>query len=307
MLRKILDTSPPLIRCELKMNEGTRGGRFQPKISVVMPVYNIDQIWLEKAIDSVNLQQYENWELCIVDDASTSPRIKGTLQSYADADERIRVCYLDKNLGIAGASNAALSLASGSYVALLDHDDELTPDSLQEVVSVISKRPDTDLIYTDEDKIDLDGMCSDPVCKPDWSPELFLTYNYLCHLIVCRKEIIDRAGGFRKGFDGSQDYDLLLRVTEITDKIVHIPKVLYHWRKLPGSAASRVDAKRYAFESSKKALREAMNRRGLNAVVSNGKSPGTFKVSIKDPASMGSRLIKKFRSFLNHFQDARSR
>lgn len=248
---------------------------------MVTPVYNVEKKWLEKAIDSVLNQRYSGWELCIADDGSTKPHVRFTLGSYAEKDQRVKVRYLKDNQGIAAATNAALSMATGRYIAFLDHDDELHPESLWEIARFLDMHPDTDLIYTDEDKIDLEGRHSEPVIKPGWCPELFLTYNYLCHLVVCRKEVIDKAGRFRKGFDGSQDYDMLLRVTEQTDKIRHIPKILYHWRKLPGSAAYRVDAKKYAFEMSRKALQEAMTRRGIRAKVTNGSAIGHFRIKQK--------------------------
>ncbi len=257
---------------------------FKPTISVVMPVYNIERKWLDKAIESVFSQVYEKWELCIADDASPKPHIKKVLKRWQNYDERVNVKFLEKNLGISGASNEALSLATGLYVALMDHDDELSQDSLYEVVRLLNEHPEAEIIYTDEDKLTVRGQRLRPVYKPDWDPELFLTYNYLCHLVVCRRDLIFKVGGFRKGFEGSQDYDLLLRLTEWSDKIFHIPKVLYHWRMIPGSAALVVDAKKQAFEKSKQALRDAMKRRGIRAAISDGETIGTFKVKeIKNP------------------------
>ena len=257
---------------------------YKPLISIVVPVYNIDGRMLEKAIESVLNQVYENWELCIVDDASPGRHIRRILKKYRRRDRRIKVKYLKKNQGISGASNETLTMAEGEYAALLDHDDELNPLSLYEVVMHLNESPRTDIIYTDEDKLSREGKRSKPVFKPHWSPKLFLTYNYLCHLVVCRRELILKVGGFRKGFEGSQDYDLLLRLTELTDNIFHIPKVLYHWRMIPGSAAMKVDAKKEAFEKSKQALRDAMARRGIHAKISDGKTIGTFKVKeIKNP------------------------
>jgi glycosyltransferase involved in cell wall biosynthesis len=251
---------------------------FQPKISVVMPVYNVEQKWLEEAIESVLLQVYQNWELCIADDASPSPHIRKILDLYKNRDKRVKVKFLETNQGISGASNEALSLATGQYVALLDHDDVLSRDSLFEVVKFLNGHPEAELIYTDEDKLSMGGLRLRPVFKPDWDPDLFLTYNYLCHLVVCSRELVERAGGFRLEFDGSQDYDLLLRLTELTDNIFHIPKVLYHWRMIPGSAASVVDAKSKAFERAKRALKEAMKRRGIEAKVMDGVPKGTFRI-----------------------------
>jgi glycosyltransferase involved in cell wall biosynthesis len=251
---------------------------FQPKISVVMPVYNVEQKWLEGAIESVFLQVYQNWELCIADDASPSPHIKEVLNLFKNRDERVKIKYSESNRGISGASNEALSLATGQYVALLDHDDVLSGDSLFEIVKLLNAHPEAELIYTDEDKLSMGGLHLRPVFKPDWDPDLFLTYNYICHLVVCKKELVERAGGFRLGFEGSQDYDLLLRLTELTDKIFHIPKVLYHWRMIPGSAAFVVDAKSKAFERGKRALEDALKRRGIRAEVLDSKPKGTFRI-----------------------------
>ena len=257
---------------------------FKPTISVIMPVYNIERQWLENAIESVFNQVYEKWELCIADDASSKPHIKKVLKRWQNYDERVTVKFLETNLGISGASNEALSLATGLYAALMDHDDELSRDSLYEVVRLLNEHPEADIIYTDEDKLTVNGQRLRPVYKPDWDPELFLTYNYLCHLVVCRRDLVSKVGGFRNGFEGSQDYDLLLRLTEWTDKIFHIPRVLYHWRMIPGSAALVVDAKKQAFEKSKQALRDAMERRGIRAAISDGETIGTFKVNeIKNP------------------------
>jgi len=249
-----------------------------PRFSVVMPVCDVEARWLERAIRSVLRQTMSGWELCAVDDGSPSDAPRSVLKAAAARDSRLKVRFLPANLGIGLASNAALAMARGEFVAFLDDDDELHPRCLEAVASYIDGRPDVDLVYTDEDKIDLDGNRSGAVRKPDWSPELFLTHNYLCHLVVCRRELIERVGWFRAGFDGSQDYDLLLRVTELTNRIGHIPDVLYHWRSVPGSAASRVDAKPYAFERSKQALRDAMARRGIEAIVTDGGEIGKFRV-----------------------------
>jgi glycosyltransferase involved in cell wall biosynthesis len=257
---------------------------FKPMFSVITPVYNIEEQYLRRAVESVFNQVYRNWELCIADDASQEPHVKEVLKRYQKRNERVKVKYLEKNLGISGASNEALSLATGQYAVFLDHDDELSRDSLYEVVRLLNEHPEADIIYTDEDKLTVSSKRLLPVYKPNWDPDLFLTYNYLCHLVVCRRDLVSKVGGFRKGFEGSQDYDLLLRLTELTDKVFHIPKVLYHWRMIPGSAAMKVDAKKEAFEKSKQALRDAMERRDIHAKISEGKTIGTFKVKeIKNP------------------------
>jgi glycosyltransferase involved in cell wall biosynthesis len=255
--------------------------KFQPKISVVMPVYNVEAKWLKEAIASVFSQVYPDWELCIADDASPSPHIKEVLEYYKNRDQRVKVKFLETNRGISGASNEALSLASGDYAAFLDHDDMLSRDSLYEVVKLLNLHPEAEIIYSDEDKLTMGGLRLRPVYKPGWDPELFLTYNYLCHLVVCSRELLERAGGFRAGFEGSQDYDLLLRLTELTGNIFHIPKVLYHWRMIPGSTAAVVDAKASSFERAKRALADAMKRRGIEAEILDSTPPGTFRINKK--------------------------
>jgi GT2 family glycosyltransferase len=242
---------------------------YAPKISILMPVYNSDEKWLRLAIDSVINQVYRDWELCVVDDASTRTDIKQILESYAVRDRRIKVRYLEENRGISGASNEALGMAGGDFVGCLDHDDELTRDALFEIVKVLNENPNLDFIYSDHDKKDLDGRRVEPFFKPDWSPDLLLSMNYVSHFSVTRKSLVDHIGGFRLGFEGSQDHDLILRVTESTDRIAHVPKPLYSWRKAPSSAAASMKAKPYAGEAAKKALREALTRRGLLGTVTD--------------------------------------
>jgi GT2 family glycosyltransferase len=249
----------------------------RPLVSVLTPVYDIDEAWLRRCIESVQEQVYENWELCLVDDASTQPHVARVLAEYAASDRRIRVERLERNSGIVAASARALSMARGEFVALLDHDDELAPDALLEVVKLLGEHPELDLIYTDEDKLDATGRRVEPFFKPDWSPDLLLSINYVCHLSVYRRAVLDEVGGFRPGFDGSQDYDLVLRFTERTQRIGHIAKILYHWRKVPRSTAAVADAKPYAFESAQKALREALVRRGLQGEVTMS-PPGMYTV-----------------------------
>jgi len=250
-----------------EMETETKRFAYAPKISILMPVYNSDEKWLKLAIDSVANQVYRHWELCVVDDASTRTNVKQILESYAIRDRRIRVTYLAENRGISGASNEALGMADGDFVGCLDHDDELTRDALFETAKVLNENPNLDFIYSDHDKKDLNGRRVDPFFKPDWSPDLLLSMNYVAHFSVTRKSILDHIGGFRLGFEGSQDYDLILRVAESTDRIAHVPKPLYSWRKVSSSAATSMKAKPYAGEAAKKALREALARRGLSATV----------------------------------------
>lgn len=249
-----------------------------PTISLVMPVYNVKPEWLEKAFRSVQQQTYPHWQLCIADDCSTDQRLQEVLEHFAATDERVSITYLPKNRGIAGASNAALALASGEFVGLLDNDDELAPHALLEVVKAINREPDADVLYSDEDKISEGGHRYDPFFKPDWSPDTLRSYNYLCHFTVIQRELLSRVGGFRAGFDGSQDYDLFLRVTELAKKIVHIPAVLYHWRAIEGSVGKRGDAKMYAYASARKALAEHLKRIGIDGEVEEGLFLGSYRI-----------------------------
>ena len=191
---------------------------IQPLISIITPVFNTDARWLRACIESVRRQTYPHWELCLCDDASSAPGPAEVFRGYA-SDPRVRVVRRADNAGISVASNAAAAIARGEFLALVDHDDELTPDALAEVVGWINAHPDAQVIYSDEDKLDLAGQRCDPAFKPDWSPDLFLHRMYTCHLMVVRKEVFESAGGFRTGYEGAQDYDLLLRVMERTDRI----------------------------------------------------------------------------------------
>ena len=253
---------------------------YQPKISIAMPVYNVEEKWLRLCIDSILNQVYTNWELCMADDASTDSNVKKILTEYQQLDERIRVVFREQNGHISEATNSALAIATGEFVALLDNDDELAINAFYEVVKVLNENPELDLIYSDEDKIDMDGNRSDPAFKPDWSPDLLLGTNYISHLGVYRRSILEEIGGFRKGYEGSQDYDLVLRFTEKTTKerIKHIPKVLYYWRMLPTSTAVDQGSKGYAFEAGLRAVQDALVRRGMNGHATHGAANGLYDV-----------------------------
>lgn len=253
---------------------------YQPKISIAMPVYNVEEKWLRLCIDSILNQVYTNWELCMADDASTDPNVKKILTEYQQLDERIRVVFREQNGHISEATNSALVIATGEFVALLDNDDELAINAFYEVVKVLNENPELDLIYSDEDKIDMDGNRSDPAFKPDWSPDLLLGTNYISHLGVYRRSILEEIGGFRKGYEGSQDYDLVLRFTEKTTKerIKHIPKVLYYWRMLPTSTSVDQGSKGYAFEAGLRAVQDALVRRGINGHAMHGAANGLYDV-----------------------------
>lgn len=241
----------------------------QPLISVIMPSYNIDSRWMIEAIESVRNQIYPHWELCISDDASTLPAIRPLLERYAAQDPRIRVSFRGENGHISINSNDAMALAKGDYLALLDADDIMSEEALFWVAREIALHPEVDLLFSDEDKIDQHGRRSEPYFKSAWNPALMLSQNAFSHLGVYRRELVKKVGGFRKGYEGSQDYDLVLRCAELTtiDRIRHIPRILYHWRVLPGSAASGPDAKSYAWEAGKRAIADHLQRTGISARV----------------------------------------
>lgn len=243
-----------------------------PLISVVMPVYDLDEPWLRAAIDSVRAQLYPHWELCIADDCSPKPHVRRVLEQYAREDSRIRVVFRDVNGHISEASNSALALARGQYVALLDHDDALAPDALYWVARELIAHPEAEFLYSDEDKLNLAGEHSEPHAKPEWDPDYLLSLNYASHFAVHRASRVREVGGFRKGFEGGQDTDLTLRVTEMLDpaRIRRIPRVLYHWRMIPGSVALGAGEKTYAHEAARRAVRSHLERRGIKAEVVAG-------------------------------------
>lgn len=233
-----------------------------PVISILLPTYQTPERWLRRCLDSVMAQVYPRWELCIADDASPDPKVVRTLEEYARRDRRIRFVRRETNGHISAASNSALELATGEYVGLLDHDDELRPHALLEMVEAIGSRDDVGLVYSDEDKLDMEGRRFDPYFKPDWDPDLLRGQNFVCHFTVIRRNLVLASGGFREGFEGSQDHDIILRCTEQLrpDQIRHIPKVLYHWRAIPGSTALTRDAKDYASSAGVRAVAEHLGR-----------------------------------------------
>ena len=238
-----------------------------PKISVLMPVYNPPPKFFEMAVASVREQVYGNWELCIADDASTAPWVKPRLEELAKEDRRVRICFREQNGNISLASNSAAKLATGDFLLFLDQDDLLTHDALAEVALHLSEHDSVDVLYSDDDKIDAAGKRFAPQFKPDWSPELLLSYMYFSHLFVVRRALFEEVNGFRTSFEGSQDYDLALRVTERARTVAHLPYILYHWRVLRGSTAARGDAKPTSFEAGRRAVAEALARRGAEAHV----------------------------------------
>jgi GT2 family glycosyltransferase len=235
-----------------------------PRFSVLSPVYETPAEVLVEMLESVRTQTFGDWELCLVDDRSSAPHVRQMLEEAAAADPRVRVAFRKENGGIVAASNDALAMAQGEFLALLDHDDELHPDALAHVHEAIIARPDADYVYTDEDKIDTAGHHSGPFFKPDWSPERMRTQMYTCHLSVFRRSLVEEVGGFDPEFEGSQDWDLVLKVTERARAVLHIPRVLYHWRMIETSAAGG-DAKPWAFEAGKRAIQAHCDRIGLPA------------------------------------------
>lgn len=268
----------------------------RPLVSVIVPVYNTPEKWLRRCIDSVLEQVYPDWELCIADDASTFPHVARVLQEYVKQDARIRVVHRQRNGHISAASNTAIEAATGKYVALLDHDDELHPLALLECVKGFSEHPKWRMIFTDEDKIDEKGERSDPYFKSDWNPDLFLSQNCVCHLTVYERGLVTEAGGFQAGMEGAQDWDLTLRVAERLEpgEIGHVPKVLYHWRMIEGSTALAPGEKSYAHLAAMRAIQAHLDRTGSGAKVCEmpGYS-GYYRIAHKlpSPAPLASLLI----------------
>lgn len=235
---------------------------IRPKISLVVPVYQTALPLLQRCIDSVRTQVYENWQLCMVDDASPDPQVYRLLQENAALDPRIVVARRERNGHIARTSNSALELADGEYIGLLDHDDELRPHALAEMVLALAQHPDAGLLYSDEDKLDAEGRRFDPYFKPDFDIDLLRSQNYFCHFTVIAASLVREVGGFQVGFEGSQDHDLFLRCVERLrpEQVVHVPRILYHWRAIEGSTALSRDAKDYASSAGVRAVAAHLQR-----------------------------------------------
>lgn len=276
-----------------------------PRFSIVTPVYETPAGVLRSMLRSVRRQTFRDWEICLVDDASRAPHVGEVLARAARRDPRIRVLRRERNGGIVAASNDALAMARGEFVALLDHDDKLHPEALELVAAALDDEPEADYAYTDEDKIDARGLVhSGPFCKPDWSPERMRTQMYTCHLSVLRRSLVEEVGGFHAEFEGSQDWDLVLRVTERARKVVHVPRILYHWRALETStAAGGVEAKPWAFEAGQRAIQAHCERIDLEATVDRDHEfPGVYhlrpaltrepKVSILIPTNGQRREVR---------------
>mgnify|MGYP000385890232 FL=1 len=247
-----------------------------PRFSIVTPVYNPPAGALKACIKSVRKQNFDDWEWCIVNDCSTQPHVRKILNKLAAKDSRVRVAHRATNGGIVAASQDGLDMATGEFVALLDHDDVIAKRALKRVDEELKSDDTIDYIYTDEDKIDSKGRHYDVFRKPDFDPVRLRGQNYCCHFSVFRNTLLDKIGGFREGFDGSQDFDLILRATERARKVAHIPRILYHWRVVPGSAAGDVHAKPYAYDAGKKAVESHFARHKISVDVAK-LNPGSYQ------------------------------
>lgn len=237
-----------------------------PKLSVVIPAYQTPERFLKEMIDSILSQTYENWEICVANGGRAGDRVDKVMSVYAKTDPRIRFVNLNDNLGISENTNAALAMADGDYIVLADHDDTIPPHAFYEVVKAVNEAPETDVLYSDEDKLDMDGgALFDPHFKPDFNPDLLTSVNYISHLFIVKRELLVQVGGLRNEFDGAQDYDFILRCTEQARRIHHIPKVLYHWRCHQDSTASNPESKLYAFEAGARAVMAHYERLGIKA------------------------------------------
>jgi GT2 family glycosyltransferase len=285
-----------------RMRDEARTFASQPLISIITPVFDTPVSRLEEAVQSVLAQAYENWELLLVDDGSSDPDLLRILPHTGGRDRRIVLASLGQHGGISAASNRGLELARGEWITFLDHDDVLEPDALFQIVKLLQTHPDADLIYTDEDKLGEDGLKA-PVFKPDWSPDFFLSYNYIGHLTAIRRDVVHKAGGFRSEFDSAQDYDLFFRVIELTSRIHHIPRVLYHWRRSESSSAISVRQKPEQLDASRRAIEDHLKRRGETAHVAVDWRTHAFrvrrelsepkKISIVIPNSHGDEVLER--------------
>lgn len=265
--------------------------QIQPKISIVVPVYNVAEKWLRKNIESILEQFYKNWELCLADDCSPSPHVRRVLEEYAEKDSRIKIVFREQNGHISEATNSAIDISTGAYIGFMDNDDELSPAALYEYVKLLNEKPSAEFIYCDEDMVDTTGRRFNPFFKSNWNPKLLLGHNYITHFVVVKRELLDKVGKLNSEVNGSQDYDFVLRATEATDEIHHIPKILYHWRTIEGSVAENPEAKNYAYISGQRALENALDRRKIAGEVSIGKSYGTYKIEYQYPEEVFVSII----------------
>jgi GT2 family glycosyltransferase len=282
--------------CEPGLWNSTGAYKHKPLISIVVPAYNTPAKYLFPLLKSVQVQHYENWQLCIAD-GSTDETCARRISEACRSDGRIKYKRLDKNYGIVGNTNQAITLATGEFIGFLDHDDCLSPYALSEIAAELSERPDTDVFYSDEDKLSEDGKeRSLPFFKPGWSPTLEEGVNYMTHFFVVRREVLQKVGKIREGFEGAQDYDFILRVTDHTQKIVHIPKILYHWRLADGSTSGQIGNKSYADEAGQRALKEHIKRQRINAeVLAIPELPTNYRLKYAVPKGTKASIIIPFK------------
>ena len=268
---------------------------YSPKISIVVPLYKTPEKYLRRLTESVQQQTYPNWELCLSDGSGTDSPLTGILKELCAKDARIKVITHDRALQISENTNSAIEAASGDFIAFADHDDELTPHALFECVKALNDHPGTLVVYSDEDKMSMDGhKFFQPHFKPDYNPDLLCTVNYICHLFVVSRSVIEKVGMLRKEFDGAQDYDFIFRCVEAVkdEEIYHVPKILYHWRCHENSTAENPESKTYAFEAGRRAVQEHYNRVGVHAKVSDGEFPGLYRTEfIRDHDPLISIII----------------
>jgi len=265
--------------------------KYRPLISFVVPTYNVSRKLLCECLDSLLGQSYDNFEICIADDHSSNEETIKVLKEYENKYDKVRVVYRKKNGMISEASNSAIGIARGEFIALVDNDDVVERDALYYVVKALNGNRKLDMIYSDEDKIDFKGKYMEPHFKPDYSPDTLMGVNYICHLCVLRKSLVEKLGGFRKKYDGSQDYDLFLRIVEKTNNIHHIEKVLYHWRQTPTSTAGYLGNKSYAYVAGKKAIEDALKRRGLRGEVFDNPRVSTYLVKYENDNPLVSIIV----------------
>lgn len=257
---------------------------YQPKFSIAVPLFRTPENYLREMIQSVIDQSYGNWELCLADGGGKENSVQMVVEEFSKKDSRVRYKLLEDNFGIAGNTNAALEMAQGDFLALLDHDDLLAPDALYECVKLLNEEPETDIIYTDEDKVDMEGKKHfDPHFKPDFNLDLLHTQNYICHFFVAKKCVVDQTDGFRSMYDGAQDFDFIFRCTEVAKHIRHIPKILYYWRCHMNSTAMNPESKLYAYEAGVRAIEDHYKRLGIPAKVENGAGWGLYHTIYQYP------------------------
>ncbi|HIY19574.1 MAG TPA: glycosyltransferase family 2 protein [Candidatus Blautia avistercoris] len=256
-----------------------RAARWDTLVSVVVPAYRTPGLFLRQMMDSMLQQTYPNWELCIANGSPEDQEMQEILREYAAKDSRIRYQNLRENLGIAQNTNAAFAMAKGEFIGLLDHDDLLACDALYEIVKALKEHPQADAVYTDEDKVTTDLQEHfQPHFKPDFNLDLLRSNNYICHFFTVRRSVVEKAGGFRKEFDGAQDYDFVFRCVENSREVLHVPRILYHWRTHKASTADNPASKMYAFEAGKRAIEAHLQRQGVRGLVSHTKDLGFYRV-----------------------------